>query len=101
MLALLCLALGSALTVSALEVVYPLDDQLPTIARINEKYSWSFSSSTFEDNDGIIKYTADGLPDWLAFDPSTRTFSGSPSQDDELKIEPWADLNKNELEDGF
>ncbi|KAL1684220.1 hypothetical protein EV122DRAFT_200433 [Schizophyllum commune] len=83
MLALLCLALGSALTVSALEVVYPLDDQLPTIARINEKYSWSFSSSTFEDNDGIIKYTADGLPDWLAFDPSTRTFSGSPSQDDE------------------
>ncbi|KAL1743239.1 hypothetical protein HDZ31DRAFT_74997 [Schizophyllum fasciatum] len=83
MLALLSLVLVAALTVSAVEVAYPLDDQLPTIARINEKYGWTFSSATFGGSDGDVKYTATDLPDWLAFDASTRSFSGSPSQNNE------------------
>ncbi|TRM65335.1 hypothetical protein BD626DRAFT_488440 [Schizophyllum amplum] len=83
MLALPFLVLAYSLTVSALDVAYSLDDQLPTIARTKESYSWAFSSTTFEDSDGDLRYTAADLPKWLAFDASTRTFSGTPSQNDE------------------
>ncbi|KAI0793537.1 hypothetical protein C8Q74DRAFT_1314648 [Fomes fomentarius] len=54
---------------------------LPPIARINAPYSWSFLPNTFL-SDGPLSYTASVLPDWLSFDPATRTFSGTPSAND-------------------
>ena len=70
---------------SSVSVSYDLDDQLPPIARINSHFSWSFSPNTFvSDTDGAtFHYAASSLPSWLSFDPSTRTLSGTPSDDDE------------------
>ncbi|KAH9912102.1 uncharacterized protein BXZ73DRAFT_93274 [Epithele typhae] len=56
---------------SSLAVAYPLEDQLPPIARIHTPYSCplTFSSSI--------------LPSWLSFDPATLSLSGTPQDDDE------------------
>jgi hypothetical protein len=52
-------------------------------------FSFQFAASTFGevDSDDALTYTAelangDDLPSWLSFDPDTRTFSGTPEQDD-------------------
>ena len=65
----------------------PIPDQ---IATVNEAWSFAFDRSTFSDEDGAegLTYVAtlsdgSGLPDWLAFDPSTRTLNGTPGSGDE------------------
>ncbi|KAI0742122.1 hypothetical protein C8Q80DRAFT_1198157 [Daedaleopsis nitida] len=78
--------LAAALAVHASSVVveYPLDDQLPPIARTNAPYTWTFHPDTFLSDPGAaLSYSVSALPAWLAFDPSTRTFSGTPSASDE------------------
>lgn len=65
---------------------FPLDDQLPMIARVNQPYSWTFSSNTFDLNGlgaGDVKYTTSALPDWISLNFLSRTFSGTPSAEDE------------------
>ncbi|NUQ64120.1 MAG: VCBS repeat-containing protein, partial [Pirellulales bacterium] len=53
-----------------------------------ELFGFTFPADTFDDADGDpLSYAAalaDGspLPDWLAFDPATRTFSGTPGNQD-------------------
>ena len=68
---------------SSVAVVQPLDNQLPLIARVNQPFSWTFSSLTFSSSDGALEYTASSLPTWLSFDATSRTFHGTPSPDDE------------------
>ncbi len=63
-------------------VVESLDDQLPAVARVNQPYSWTFSSDTFCSTDGSLNYSSSALPAWLTFDPEQRTFSGTPSAND-------------------
>ncbi|EAU90541.1 hypothetical protein CC1G_00925 [Coprinopsis cinerea okayama7 len=65
-------------------VVNPLDNQLPLVARVNQPFSWTFSERTFNSSDGVpLTYSVPNLPSWLSFDPTTRTFSGTPTSDDE------------------
>ncbi|MEQ8552016.1 MAG: putative Ig domain-containing protein [Cyclobacteriaceae bacterium] len=51
-------------------------------------FSYQFSSTAFEDPNGdVLTYeveldNGDPLPDWLSFNASTRTFSGTPSKGD-------------------
>ncbi len=47
-------------------------------------FSFTFDNNVFNDIDvgDILTYSAPGLPGWLNFDPSTRTFSGTPTNDD-------------------
>ncbi|KAI0312580.1 hypothetical protein OF83DRAFT_1215465 [Amylostereum chailletii] len=66
----------------ALSVGFPLEDQLPPIARVNSPFSWSFSPDTFV-SAAPLAYTASSLPPWLAFDPSSRTLHGTPAAQDE------------------
>ncbi|KAI0702077.1 hypothetical protein C8Q76DRAFT_684896 [Earliella scabrosa] len=69
---------------SSVSVSYPLDDQLPPIARIHTRYSWSFQPNSFvSDSNARLVYTTSALPGWLSFDSDTLTFSGTPSADDE------------------
>ncbi|KII85895.1 hypothetical protein PLICRDRAFT_115336, partial [Plicaturopsis crispa FD-325 SS-3] len=84
MLFILLYFLASAATVfSDVSVVNPIDNQLPLIARVGTPYSWAFSTATFStDESGSLTYTATTLPDWLKFDPSGRTFSGTPASGD-------------------
>jgi axial budding pattern protein 2 len=68
---------------SSVSVVNPVDDQLPLIARIGQSYSWSFSPNTFVSSNGALTYSAPTLPGWLAFDASTQTLYGTPTDSDE------------------
>jgi hypothetical protein len=66
-------------------VASPIPDQNATE---DSPFSYQFSISTFTDSDGDpLTYTAQlngggALPGWLTFTPSTRTFSGTPSNAD-------------------
>ncbi|THG94916.1 hypothetical protein EW026_g6650 [Hermanssonia centrifuga] len=63
---------------------YPLEEQLPVIARVNNTYSWTFANTTFvSSKDATLEYSASNLPIWLSFNPSARTFFGVPTQLDE------------------
>ena len=69
---------------ATLTVNLPLQDQLAPTARINQPYSWTFSDHSFSiDSGAALSYTASGLPSWLHFNSETRTFSGTPSANDE------------------
>ncbi|WP_041764141.1 putative Ig domain-containing protein [[Leptolyngbya] sp. PCC 7376] len=72
------------------------------ILEIEEFFNFTFFSKTFkdEDDDNLI-YTAtlaDGpaLPTWLDFDPSTQTFSGTPTSDETITVKVTADDNKGD-----
>lgn len=71
---------------------YPIDEQFPPVARIDEAFSFQISNETFKSSvnqDSQISYNAVDLPEWLSFDSSSRTFSGTPGSDvlaDETKI---------------
>ena len=67
-----------------ISVNYPLEEQLPPVARINSTYSWTFAANTFESSSNHpLTYTTSTLPPWLRFDASQRTFHGTPSSADE------------------
>ncbi|KAJ6493605.1 hypothetical protein C8R47DRAFT_413190 [Mycena vitilis] len=80
---LLVLVLAWAVSCSTVSEVIPIGDQLPLIARIGQPYNWSFSPSTFASKNGDIYYYASSLPQWLSFEPSTRTFHGTAAAKDE------------------
>ena len=47
---------------------------------VGSAFSYTFPSTTFSDIDGdTLTYSASGMPSWLSFTGSTRTFSGTPS----------------------
>ncbi|KAG5647452.1 hypothetical protein DXG03_009383 [Asterophora parasitica] len=85
MLAPLLTLLALALTVSSsqLALVQPPDEQLPLVARVDKPFSWSLSPQTFSSPTGALTYSTSELPPWLAFDPGTLTFHGTPSAADE------------------
>ena len=69
---------------SSVSVLFPLDSQLPPIAYVGCEYSWKFTDVSFlSQTNASLVYAAEPLPAWLAFDPATRTFSGTPAQEDE------------------
>lgn len=78
------LSLAALASASSVSVQYPLSDQLPLVARINEPYSWSFSRDTFvSSNNASLVYSSSTLPTWLSFNNSTLTLQGTPSSSDE------------------
>ncbi|CCE63637.1 hypothetical protein TPHA_0F01530 [Tetrapisispora phaffii CBS 4417] len=63
---------------------YPINKQIPPVARVNEDFQFMISNDTYKSslNDyQQITYKAFNLPTWLSFDESTRTLTGSPSSD--------------------
>ncbi|KAJ6621419.1 hypothetical protein B0H10DRAFT_1790019 [Mycena sp. CBHHK59/15] len=68
---------------STVLLLTPIDQQLPQIARVDKPFSWSFSPSTFRSTNGPVTYRTSTLPGWLSFDPSTLTFQGTPTAQDE------------------
>ena len=63
----------------------PIPDQVTTVG---QNYTYTIPAETFTDPDGdelaLSATLEDGspLPDWLTFDPSTNTFSGTPATGD-------------------
>ena len=71
----------------AASVGWPLQLQAPAIARVNQRYQWSLSPTTFTPDQRshdatALSYSSPHLPDWLSFDPRSGTFSGTPKDED-------------------
>ncbi|MCA1971595.1 MAG: tandem-95 repeat protein [Caenispirillum sp.] len=62
-------------------IVQPIPDQ---VATEDQPFSYTFPIGTFSDIDAgdTLTYSAAGGPPWLSFDGATRTFSGTPGNDD-------------------
>ena len=74
------------------DIVVRAGNAAPTVATaipdqaapVGTAFSYVFPATTFADADGdTLTYTAtrdsSALPDWLTFDPATRTFAGTPA----------------------
>lgn len=67
----------------AVYIGWPMDEQLPNVARINLSYLFTLASTTYKSSaGGSITYSASNMPQWLSFDSATRTFLGTPSSAD-------------------
>jgi hypothetical protein len=62
-------------------ITYPLNSQVPPVARLSRPFSYTFSSSTFY-SDLPMTYTLSSAPSWLSLESSTRTLSGTPTAND-------------------
>lgn len=62
-------------------VTYPIDSQLPPVARLNEPFSYEFPSSTFSSLEPMT-YNLTKAPRWLSLGPNTRRLSGTPKKVD-------------------
>ncbi|CCE85576.1 Piso0_005184 [Millerozyma farinosa CBS 7064] len=85
-------------TEGSLYMGFPMDEQLPNVARVNEQYSFTLAETTYKSNGGSVEYSASNLPEWLSFDGGSRTFSGIPSSDDVKEFE--ITLTGNDTSDG-
>ncbi|GAA6033345.1 hypothetical protein JCM8097_006703 [Rhodosporidiobolus ruineniae] len=80
-LLLLAALVGAAPT--APNLVYPLQAQLPPVARLNQAFTWSLLPGTFNaSSDSIVTLSTRSLPSWCTFDATTDTFSGLPGSSD-------------------
>lgn len=75
--------LTTALVVRAdLTASYPVNAQLPPVARVSEPFKFVFSEGTFGGTDEGKEYSLDGAPSWLHVDSDSRTLSGTPQSED-------------------
>ncbi|KAL5408502.1 hypothetical protein PMIN03_006471 [Paraphaeosphaeria minitans] len=78
--AILCL-LATAVATSP-EVNFPLNLQLPPVARVGEAYSFQFAATTFRPNPDQLVYSIAGGPSWLHIHSENRTLWGTPEAKD-------------------
>ncbi|KAK9317373.1 hypothetical protein V1522DRAFT_402694 [Lipomyces starkeyi] len=85
-IALLLLVLGAGQTVLAQPSLdYPVSDQYPPVARLQEAYSFTLSAYTFKTTAGNnLTYSTSNLPQWLTFDDLTLQFSGTPTSSSDV-----------------
>lgn len=90
---------------AALNVTTPIADQYPRVAHAGHAYSWTLADSTFMDADAgqTIALSASGLPSWVKFDGSSRTFSGTPRQSDVQRttVTVKAEAGSDQVSDQF
>ncbi|QPC77660.1 hypothetical protein HYE68_008412 [Fusarium pseudograminearum] len=59
---------------------YPINSQLPPVARVDEPFSYIFSKYTFR-SDSNISYSLGNAPEWLSIDSERRRLYGIPTND--------------------
>ncbi|KAE8379446.1 hypothetical protein BDV26DRAFT_167970 [Aspergillus bertholletiae] len=62
---------------------YPLNSQLPPVARVAQKYQFVFSQGTFGGSDSSTTYSLSKAPSWLQVESKSRTLFGTPGGGDE------------------
>ncbi|KAF2847974.1 hypothetical protein T440DRAFT_402148 [Plenodomus tracheiphilus IPT5] len=77
----LCIALMPLLAAAAAQINYPLDQQLPTVARVGSPFIYQFAPTTFSGSQ-ILHYALVGNPSWLSLDDESRTLTGTPRSSD-------------------
>ncbi|KAJ5549808.1 hypothetical protein N7535_002250 [Penicillium sp. DV-2018c] len=78
----LILAISSVASAAALTANYPINAQLPPVARVAQPFRFAFARSTFSNSDADTEYSLSGAPSWLKVHSSSRTLSGTPRPDD-------------------
>ncbi|KAF4334772.1 Axial budding pattern 2 [Fusarium beomiforme] len=68
------------LTSSQPTIDYPINSQLPPVARIDEPFSYVFSRYTFR-SDSEISYSLGDAPKWISIDSKDRRLYGTPTDD--------------------
>jgi hypothetical protein len=68
--------------VAALQVNYPLNQQLPPVALVDQPYRYQFAPTTFQADSDNLQYSLIGGPSWLSLDSRNRTLSGTPRTSD-------------------
>ncbi|KPM44744.1 hypothetical protein AK830_g1772 [Neonectria ditissima] len=66
------------LAISEPTVNFPINSQLPPVARVDEPFSYTFSPYTFR-SDSKISYSLGGAPKWLSIDSKDGRLSGTPT----------------------
>ncbi|KAH8911004.1 hypothetical protein BR93DRAFT_975066 [Coniochaeta sp. PMI_546] len=62
-------------------VSFPINSQVPPVARIDQPFSFVFSPSTFSSS-STLTYTLTQSPDWISFDGKARRIYGTPRSTD-------------------
>lgn len=62
-------------------ISFPINSQVPPVARIDQPFSFVFSPSTFSSSSELT-YTLAQSPDWVSFDASARRIYGTPRNTD-------------------
>lgn len=60
---------------------FPVNAQVPPVARVSQAFQFTFAKSTFTSTAGPMTYTLSGQPEWLQIDSGRRALSGTPTQD--------------------
>ena len=60
---------------------FPLQTQLPPVARVNVSFIWTLLPDTYLSGTAL-SYSAQDMPEWLSFNANTLTFTGVPTLDD-------------------
>ncbi|KAH0553419.1 hypothetical protein GP486_006512 [Trichoglossum hirsutum] len=64
------------------QIAFPINSQVPPVARVSQPFSFVFPASTFSSNMPSMNYTLSGAPPWLRLDGGSRIFSGTPASSD-------------------
>ncbi|KAM0555018.1 hypothetical protein ACHAPJ_006366 [Fusarium lateritium] len=76
---ILLLLLGIVQFISCQPTVnFPINSQLPPVARVDEPFSYTFSQFTFR-SDSNITYSLGDAPEWLSIDSEERRLHGTPT----------------------
>lgn len=62
-------------------ITFPINSQVPPVARVAVPFSFTFSASTFT-SDFLMTYALTNAPSWLSFDGNTRTLYGIAPEDE-------------------
>lgn len=82
-LVLLTLSRAAAVVQAAPTVSFPVNSQVPPVARISQPFSFIFSSSTFTSSSAsTLSYSLTDPPSWLSIDSDSRTLYGTPQDGD-------------------
>ncbi|KAL9121220.1 MAG: hypothetical protein Q9187_002229 [Circinaria calcarea] len=78
----LLLALANTITASP-SISFPINSQVPPVARISKPFQFTFSASTFTSSTPVLQYSISDSPAWLQIDSAGRSLFGTPSIKDE------------------
>ncbi|KAK4151412.1 hypothetical protein C8A00DRAFT_17171 [Chaetomidium leptoderma] len=73
--------LVAGLSTASPTVSFPINSQVPPVARLGQPFSFVFSPSTFSSSSPIT-YSLSNPPKWLSIDSDARRLFGTPESDD-------------------
>ena len=72
-----------AFSYAQLYIGFPLNEQLPTVGRVDQPYHFQIANTTYKSTSYVsVDYSVSNLPSWLHFDGASRSFSGTPLASD-------------------